>query len=317
MKKKFIIPSLLTALFLTGCTIGGINQQQAEKITDDFIQIVLAPGAGAKIKNIEKQASGDFKVMVDLNGQEIASYLSADGKQFYPQALDIAELTAKMAESTDPKTTTPVEIVKKAKPEIELFVMSHCPFGTQMEKGILPVLDTLGDKVDFKLKWVNYTMHGEKELKEELTQQCVMKIAPNKFNDYLKCFLAEGNGAACLTEKGVDEAALNACVEETDKEFKVMENFADKGTWLNGRFPTFLINNEENKKYGIQGSPTLVINGQVSKSGRDAKSLLKNICDSFETAPEECSTELSAASPAPGFGWGEGEEGAPEAGCEA
>ena len=36
---------------------------------------------------------------------------------------------------------------KKEKPEVELFVMSHCPFGTQIEKGMLPVARLLGDKI--------------------------------------------------------------------------------------------------------------------------------------------------------------------------
>jgi glutaredoxin len=313
MKKKMMMISLLAVLFLSGCANGGINQKTAEKTVNDFIQTVLAPGAGAEIKTVEKQDGGDFKVIVDLKGQEIISYLSADGKMFFPQALNISELKNKAQDSTKKTATVPV---KNEKPVVELFVMSHCPFGTQMEKGILPVVDALGDKIDFELKWVNYVMHGEKEIKEELNQQCIKEIAPKKFNEYLKCFLAEGKGTECLSEKGINETALATCIEKNDKEFKVMENFAKKDTWLNGKFPTFLLNDEENKKYGVQGSPTLVINGQVSKSGRDSKSLLKAVCDSFETAPEECKTELSDKSPTSGFGWNTNDGNTPEAGCE-
>ncbi len=41
--------------------------------------------------------------------------------------------------------------------------MSYCPYGTQAEKGILPVVALLGDKIDFKLRTVHYVLHGDKE----------------------------------------------------------------------------------------------------------------------------------------------------------
>ncbi|MBU3941884.1 MAG: hypothetical protein KKF74_03150, partial [Nanoarchaeota archaeon] len=47
---------------------------------------------------------------------------------------------------------------KKDKPEVELFVMSHCPYGTQIEKGMLPVARLLGDKIDFNIRFCSYAM---------------------------------------------------------------------------------------------------------------------------------------------------------------
>jgi len=73
---------------------------------------------------------------------------------------------------------------KKDVPEVELFVMSHCPYGTQMEKGILPVVELLGDKIDFKIRFVYYAMHGEKEVNEEARQYCIQKEQKDKFISY-------------------------------------------------------------------------------------------------------------------------------------
>ncbi|MEM2131153.1 MAG: GILT family protein, partial [Candidatus Woesearchaeota archaeon] len=70
---------------------------------------------------------------------------------------------------------------KKDKPEVQLFVMSHCPFGTQMEKGILPVVELLGNKIDFKVRFVYYAMHGEVEVKEQLRQYCIQKEQQDKY----------------------------------------------------------------------------------------------------------------------------------------
>ena len=55
--------------------------------------------------------------------------------------------------------------------------MSHCPYGTQMEKALLPVIETLGaNNVNFELKFNTYAMHDKVELDEQLTQYCVKKI---------------------------------------------------------------------------------------------------------------------------------------------
>jgi len=94
--KKLIVLSL-SALFLSGCVIGGVSPQQAEEISAKFIEI-LAPGGQVKIKSVEKAAGGDYKITVEANGQEVISYLSPDGTIFYPQGLNIAELTKQFEE---------------------------------------------------------------------------------------------------------------------------------------------------------------------------------------------------------------------------
>ena len=88
------------------------------------------------------------------------------------------------------------EVKKNDKPTVELFVMSHCPYGTQIEKGIIPAIEALGDKVDFNLKFCSYAMHGEQELREELNQYCIQKEQKDKLLPYLKCFLKEGKKGA-------------------------------------------------------------------------------------------------------------------------
>ena len=60
------------------------------------------------------------------------------------------------------------------------------------------------------------------------------------------------------------------------------------------------------ESYGVQGSPTLVINGVIVQTGRDSASYLSAICSAFNSAPEECNTlTLSSTAPAPMWGWDE------------
>jgi homospermidine synthase len=99
--------------------------------------------------------------------------------------------------------------------------MSYCPFGTQAEKGILPVINLLKDKIDFKVKFVNYSMHGKKEIEENTLQYCIQKVEPNKYNDYLTCFLKAGNSKDCIKEAKLDMNKINTCIENTKKKFNI------------------------------------------------------------------------------------------------
>jgi hypothetical protein len=143
-------------------------------------------------------------------------------------------------------------------------------------------------------------MHGEKELQENLVQYCVQKQEPKKLNAYLNCFLKEGKSADCLTENKIN---VSSCVTKSDKEFKVTENFTNKVGWQ-GSFPPFDVDKNDNEKYGVQGSPTLIINGEEISTSRDSQSLLSTICSAFENAPDACQEKLSTTAPAPGFGTG-------------
>ncbi|MBU3942195.1 MAG: hypothetical protein KKF74_04760, partial [Nanoarchaeota archaeon] len=191
---------------------------------------------------------------------------------------------------------------KKDKPEVELFVMSHCPYGTQIEKGMLPVARLLGDKIDFNINFCSYAMHGKKELDEQTLQHCIQKEYNDKYLDYLACFLKEGNTDDCLKEVELS-GKMDTCIAETDAKFKITEKFNDQSTWSGGRYPLFDVYKELNEKYSISGSPNLVINGVTAKSGRDSASLLNAICTGFKVKPAECNEELSSENPSAGFGF--------------
>lgn len=210
--------------------------------------------------------------------------------------------TAQQPAANTAPTTPPANIPKASKPKAELFVMSYCPFGLQMEKAILPVMDLLGKKADIDIKFVSYAMHELQEVEENTRQYCIQKDQNNKFQAYLKCFTASGDAKACGVEAGVNENSVNSCVTRTNKEFAIMDKYNDKSTWLSGQFPLYPIHEDLNNKYGVQGSPTLVINGVQAEVSRSPEAVKQAICASFEDVPKECETVLSSAATSPGFG---------------
>jgi hypothetical protein len=320
--KKIVLIGLIVAAFLivagynqipkisgvgfSGMFSGGqkkIGVEEAKKVASDFIEKnLLQAGTKFTIENVSEE-NGMYKMALDVSGQKIEAYLSFDGKMFFPQGMNIEETSKEKSAAAEKEAT---EAPKSEKPAVELFVMSYCPYGTQMEKGILPVLEKLGNKIDFKLRFVSYAMHDKKELDENLRDYCIQKNEPQKLEKYLACFLKKGQGTedACMAEAGVNATQVSSCAASVDQEFKVSELYADKSTWQGGRFPQFNVEKDLNEKYGVEGSPTLVVNGSKTSSGRDSASILKTICSAFESAPEECQAELSSTSPAPGFGEG-------------
>ncbi len=265
---------------------------------------LLQPGTEFELGDVTEE-SGLYKIQIKVAGQEVASYMTKDMDKFIPELLTTKQLDElDPAEAPAPAKT---EVTTKTdKPVVEVFVMSHCPYGTQIEKGIIPVFRALGNKIDAQVKFVNYAMHDEKELVEQMRQYCIMTKEPQKFYDYLDCFLVSNglaeDATACMQKTGISQQVNAQCVQATDAQYKVMAQFKDKSTWQGGSFPPFDIHKADNEKYNVQGSPTLIINGEEIQSNRDSQSLLNAICSAFTTAPEECQKELPAAQPAPGFG---------------
>jgi hypothetical protein len=275
----------------------------------DFINTELLQGQ-AEATLEDTQSEKGIVATISIMGQETPVFITNDGETMYLQAIPLKEALPTDNQQEAPAQEAPVATVsvKSDKPTVELFIMSHCPYGTQVEKGILPVTKTLGDKIDFDLKFVYYAMHGEKEAYEQLNQYCIQKEQEDKLSEYLYCFLgstsgSEAEGAACLDEVGVDKDMLATCFASANTEFDVDVNLADTASWLSGRYPLFDVDKVDNEKYAVGGSPTLVINGESVNSGRDSASLLKAICSSFNVAPEECNTVFEEGSPSPGFGW--------------
>ncbi|MBT4334682.1 hypothetical protein HOD61_02600 [archaeon] len=293
-----LVISILTGSF--GMNIVGTTGNVVAENAVDYINTNLLQGQATAELGIVTNEEGLIKAEISVMGQNMDVYMTENGNLLFLQAINMAEEIETPVAQDQPTTQ---DIPKSDKPVIEAFIMSHCPYGTQIEKGLLPVANALGDKIDFKFKFVYYAMHGETEVVEQLNQHCIQEEQNDKFLTYLECFLEAGDSEGCLASTEINLESLNECTTRVDEEFNVMANLEDESSWLSGKFPLFDIHKAENDLYSVGGSPTLVINGQVAQSGRDSVSLLNTICNAFNIAPEECNTEFEAVAPGPGFGW--------------
>ncbi len=286
-----------------------LTADEAKTKALDFIdKNMVTSGTKVSIDQVVEE-SGMYKLSLNVKGQKITAYMSKDGNRFFPD--EGIDMNATKATADNTQAAAPAaEVPKSDKPDVKLFVMSYCPYGTQVEKGILPVLATLGNKIKFTLEFVDYSMHNDhatgdrKELDENMRQYCIEKNQPTKLDAYLTCFLKKGQGteAACMATAGVNTTQVASCMKQVDTQFNVTKDFNDTSSYSGGQFPMFEVNKDDNTKYGVQGSPTLVINDTTTEpAGRDSASLLKTICSAFNTPPAACQAKLSSAAPSPGF----------------
>ncbi len=316
-----ILALLLLVVFFTGNMGGGItgktiSKDEAGKNLVEFLNTQVPQGE-VTLKSVEEE-KGLYKATLSYQGQEIPMYVTKDGKNMVQGVQKLEQSDSQNNQQNNQNTQNQQDISKSDKPEVELFIMSFCPYGTQAQKGILPAFEALGDKIDSEIRFVNYLMHGEKEAHENTRQYCIQKEQEDKLNDYLTCFLDSQNSEKCLDEAKVDKDKLQTCVENTNEEYNVTELLEDKSSYRGGRYPQYNIHKDLNEKYGVGGSPTLIINGKQVSSSRSPAAYLNTICSAFteDSKPDVCeNNNLSTEAYSPGFGYDVSTSGNTNAQC--
>jgi hypothetical protein len=316
-----VLAILLIAVLAVG-GIGGSSDVSEDTIRSNILSFIEKQGGEIELGEITDE--GSF-YQVAIEGEEGGSiFVTKDGNFVIQPQVELvtqAAPTQAAPTQTPAPAPTPTNIPKTDKPKVELFVMSHCPFGTQAEKGMLPVAGLLGDKIDFEISFVYYAMHptyGEPE--EQLNQYCIQEEQNDKYLDYLTCFLEAGDGEGCIDSTGIDKKKLASCYKASDAKFEMTKNIEDKTLWLKDRagdpsYPLFNTHKEANEAYGVGGSPTLIVNGVKAQAGRDSASYLNAVCAAFNVAPEECDEVLPSDQPTSGFGWSTTQAAATAATC--
>lgn len=312
--KNLIAPAIIAAAVLIAGAVIYIDQGKGEEKNSGILSPQEAAGKAIDYINQNKDSfnlqgqtvsfvdaveeNNIYKFRLKIGEAEYDSFVTKDGKILFPSGINLEP-----ASTSAQKEQTPQEIQKSDEPDVKLFVMSYCPYGLQAQKMFLPVYDLLKEKARMGVYFVNYIMHEKQEIDENLKQYCIQKEEEGKYYNYLGCFVKDGDSEKCLAESKINKANLTACVSKTDADYDITEQYNNKSTWLNGRFPKFDVHSELNEEYGVQGSPTVVINDQmVEVSPRSPERFKKVICQAFNSPPEECSQSLSDTAFSAGFG---------------
>jgi hypothetical protein len=166
---------------------------------------------------------------------------------------------------------------------MELFVMSQCPYGVQIENAMSEVARQLGEAVEVKVFFIGdgeagalTSMHGPNEVTGDIAQACAAEQAPDKLLAFLDCQNKDMKAVhtsweSCGTSAGLDAAALSECVEGPHGQELVAASFA------------------EAKKRGARSSPTMFLDGEPYEAGRKPTDLMREICKTYgDDAPVAC-----------------------------
>lgn len=283
---------------LSSINLGNSNEIVAKNVVDYLNKNVLQNGQTATITSVGEE-SGLVKIGLKIGTNSYDSYATRDGKLLFPEALKLTtDNSAPVAtNSTEPTTVKPADLKKVDNSKLDVFVVSRCPFGLQIQRAVAEALKTVPSLANYiDVKYIGQangnsitSMHGDAEAKENLRQICIRQEQKDKYWPYVACQMKSADAAdKCLASTGVDTAKLNACVADANRGVAyAKEDFA------------------LNEKFNIQGSPTLILNDQqISEfdfGGRSAEAMKKLICDSSTNAPSFCSTKLSEAQAATAF----------------
>jgi len=275
---------ILAIILIVGSVSGGITGKTISEKEAGELVVKLAKSQIGDIEILDvSKESGFYKI--DYESEKTGKsfiYLTLDGNYL------IGGLTS-LAVEEEEEEPEPVgsEIPKEDIPKVELFVVSYCPYGIGAEKGFLPVMELLKDKADLQITFM-HTQHGEKEDKENKLQICLREEQESKYLNYLGCFLEDGNSERCLVQAKIDKAKLDTCLGSKIEKYHLED-----------------ISSTE--KYGITGSPSLIINGVKANipqlKDRTPTNFLNLVCSAFNEKPEECSNVLSLEIQSPQFGY--------------
>jgi len=268
-----------------------LTAEQVEEKTITYIREEILGEGGPEVSLTAPTTfeNGVYKLNLKIESSELICYATKDGNLFFPEGIEIID--------PEEKGEVACESIPKAEePILDAFVVSYCPYGTQMQRIVNNIVENISElKNNIKIRYIGQiqdskitSMHGEEEAQENLTQICLREEQEDKFYPYLSCFLKAGEGAKCLTEAMVDTDKLESCKKEESKGIAYAQEDFDL-----------------NAAYQITGSPTLILNGEkVSEfdfGGRTAEAVKNLICCGLENQSQFCDNILTSEEATAGF----------------
>lgn len=180
-----------------------------------------------------------------------------------------------------PKSSTPSTSSETVK--LDFYVMSQCPYGTEVEDAIAPVMEKLGDNLDLNLYFIANdngngqfsSLHGQPEVLGNIVQLCAIKHNPDKYMDMILCQNKNarsipGNWEECSNQNNLNTEKIKECYEGDEGKALLSESII------------------QTNKVSATGSPTIYLNDERYSGGRTTIDFMRSVCNEFEKAPSAC-----------------------------
>lgn len=238
----------------------------------------------SEVQSVKSYSKDLYEVVLDVEGEAVPVYVTKDGEN-----LILGGLYPLTGEATsEPNEPTPTDVPKSDTPEVELFVWSYCPYGVTAQGPLAEVANLLEGSANFKAV-MYHDGHGAYETQQNKIQECIQVTEPDKYWDYAAKFVSDVYPAcsSARTEECDMEESLKAMNSVGIDSDAVLSCVDTQGTELVDAARA------RAQELGVQGSPTIVINGVIVNAARNADAFKDAVCGTFTTAPELCGEALS------------------------
>lgn len=275
--------SLVKGWSINGGTSGGnINTISIQKVankTIDYINNNLVQTGLVSLVST-KDLGSVYEITTSYQGSEIPVYTTKDGSLIFLSAYNTS-IEIQQSSNGIPKTD---------KPNVELYIFSYCPAGSAALDSFSETASFLKDYVNFKVKFFS-NMHGEHELQENMIQECIQTISPEKYWDYAKQYLEIvyqkcGSSRSIECDKNESIKLMTAVGINSDNVMDCVKNQGETYYQQDINDATSL---------QLSYSPSFVINGKyIQDADRSPEGIKSVVCSAFNTPPSKCSQTLSS-----------------------
>jgi predicted DsbA family dithiol-disulfide isomerase len=170
---------------------------------------------------------------------------------------------------------------QSANVEIDLYVMSQCPYGVQAENALAPVIDKFGTDI-INIHYISretetgfQSLHGEPETKGNIVQLCAAKYEPKKYYNFITCQnLAPqnipDNWEQCAEQVGLNKEKIRTCYEGDEGKQLLSESI------------------KKTEAAGATASPTIYLNGEPYQGARTSTDFARAVCQEIEYKHPGC-----------------------------
>jgi glutaredoxin len=296
-----LIIAVLFGVFLIGNSGGGsaVSPHSCGQRVMAYVNANMVP-QGTSAELISVTAANDrYEIITRYQGTEIPLYATRDC-MFFTTGTSWIPLPGTCDTGAGTCSPAPVQSspITSSRPTVELYVMSFCPYGVQVENTMKPVVDLLGDFADIRVRYIATvtgesitsagSLHGNAEAVEDARQLCIAKYAPADYWNYLMAF-----NTRCYPT-WYDAGTLDPCRNNVSIALSIPVDIIDR--CAAGSEGLHLLKTDESSTLAVRAfsSPTLLINGQRYGGARTSEAIKQAICSHFDAQPSACDTVLSS-----------------------
>ncbi len=285
---------------LTGAATAELTMSEAQETVLNYVNTYLLQAPFQAEVGASEELDDLYKVTLTVAGQQVDSYLTKDGKLFFPQGFDVAAAEQEFAAPAESGSVLevssdddPVLGNKDAPVTIIEFSDFQCPFCARFFSETFPLLEenyVNTGKVKIVFRDFPLNFHPEAE-PAALAAECADE--QGKFWEYHDLLfknqdaLSAENYKKWAQDLGLDTVAFSDCL---DSQKYLDEVKADV---------------EDGVKYGVTGTPAFFVNGQAVTGAQPYEVFQKEIDAALalvstageEAVPKEDTTKMEEPTP--------------------